>query len=358
MSRTDIANASNNTAYTWDGRNRLTAINGPGVTASFKYDALERRAEKTVNGHTIGFVYDGAQAIGEVTGGTISTALLTGVAIDEVIARYSQTGNRTYLTDALGSVVAQAKEDQSVQNFYGYSPYGQSTSTGPDEGNPVQFTGRENDQTGLLYYRARFYDPVLKRFISEDPIGLAGGPNVYSYVDGAPINLVDPTGNASTCYSAGPDCGGAGSGIIKTPPDGSCWKAVMRGGYIIDWERCYECPKEGTPPPPSSGPPPGPPIDYTTSYDPTIPPAAITIDWDTFFPWRQKGLGGCVGPTLAKAVLIHRTIDVAGETLVRAGYAAAKKAGLIGWGITALEILVGIPKCAVSTEPNPNFIPQ
>ena len=233
-----------------DSRNRLTAINGPGVTASFKYDALERRSEKTVNGQTIGFVYDGAQAIGEVTGGTISTALLTGLAIDEVIARYSQTGNRTYLTDALGSVIAQAKDDQTTQNFYGYSPYGQSTALGPDEGNPIQYTGRENDQTGLLYYRARFYDPVLKRFISEDPIGLAGGPNVYTYTNGNPINLVDPTGNASTCYSAGPDCSGAGPGnsgaggsIVKTPPDGTCWKAVWRGGTIVRWEPCYECPK-------------------------------------------------------------------------------------------------------------------
>lgn len=63
-----------------------------------------------------------------------------------------------------------------LANSYGYSPYGESNTVGPDAtNNPSQYTGRENDgATGLLFYRARYYDPVLKRFISEDPIGLAG----------------------------------------------------------------------------------------------------------------------------------------------------------------------------------------
>ena len=66
-------------------------------------------------------------------------------------------------------------EDQQKSNWYAYSPYGESQSLGPDDGNPLQYTGRENDDTGLYYYRARYYDPVLKRFVSEDPIGLMGG---------------------------------------------------------------------------------------------------------------------------------------------------------------------------------------
>jgi RHS repeat-associated protein len=59
-----------------------------------------------------------------------------------------------------------------------------------------QYTSRENDATGLLYYRARYYDPVLKRFISSDPIGLAGGMNMYAYVEGDPVSYVDPEGLA------------------------------------------------------------------------------------------------------------------------------------------------------------------
>jgi len=85
-------------------------------------------------------------------------------------------------------------ECTSGELFYAYSAYGESVSLGADDGNSIQFTGRENDGTGLLYYRARYYDPVLKRFIAEDPIGLRGGLNVYSYARNNPISFRDPFG--------------------------------------------------------------------------------------------------------------------------------------------------------------------
>ena len=66
---------------------------------------------------------------------------------------------------------------------------------GPDSSNnPNQYTSRENDGTGLYYYRARYYDPVLKVFLSEDPLGLEAGPNVRGYVGGNPLTYIDPTG--------------------------------------------------------------------------------------------------------------------------------------------------------------------
>ncbi len=151
------------TTYTWDSRNRLIGLTAPNLTATFKYDALGRRAEKTVNGQTIHYVYDGQQAIGELSNGQISQTLLTGLRLDEVIARYTSAGEKTYLTDALGSVIAQTKEDATLQNTYTYSPYGETAAQGPDAGNPIQYTARENDQTGLYFYRARYYDPVLKQ---------------------------------------------------------------------------------------------------------------------------------------------------------------------------------------------------
>jgi RHS repeat-associated protein len=77
---------------------------------------------------------------------------------------------------------------------YAYSAYGETVALGPDGGNPLQYTGRENDGTGLYYYRARYYDPLLKRFIAEDPIGTEGGINLYAYVGGNPISYVDPLG--------------------------------------------------------------------------------------------------------------------------------------------------------------------
>jgi RHS repeat-associated protein len=182
------------TSYTWDAQDRLSALNAPGLAASFQYDALGRRIARTVNGQTTAYLYDGVQAIAETRAGQ-ATTLLTGLEIDEMIAKYTNASQRTYLIDALGSVIGQAREDQSIQNWYRYSPYGETTTTANDEGNSSEYTARENDSTGLYYYRARYYDPVLKRFISEDPIGLAGGINTYAYVHGNPLSHTDPSGN-------------------------------------------------------------------------------------------------------------------------------------------------------------------
>jgi RHS repeat-associated protein len=84
-----------------------------------------------------------------------------------------------------------------VQTQYSYEPFGNTTSSGLSVSNPAQYTGRENDGTGLYYYRARYYDPVLGRFVSEDPIGFLGGSNFYRYVSNDPSDLIDPFGLAS-----------------------------------------------------------------------------------------------------------------------------------------------------------------
>jgi RHS repeat-associated protein len=194
VSKVDQGNAGNANTYGWDARNRLTEVSGPGVSGNFEYDALNRRVGRTVNGQTTGYVYDRSQAIAEMSGGNVSATLLTTPRVDDVLARYTAAGGSTYLTDGLGSVIALANENQAIQSFYAYTPYGQTTTLGNDGANPIQYTARENDGTGLYYYRARYYDPVLKRFLSEDPIGLKGGFNVHGYVGGDPVNRVDPTG--------------------------------------------------------------------------------------------------------------------------------------------------------------------
>lgn len=173
------------------------SIAGPNGTAAFKYDALGRRTEKTLNGATTGYLYDGNQAIAELQGSTIGATYLTGLQVDEMLARYSTAGDKTYLTDALGSITAQADNTGAVTQRYSYSAYGETTgtpATAQTDSNPVQYTGRENDGTGLYYYRARYYDPQLKRFTQSDPIGLGGGINTYAYVNGNPVSYYDPYG--------------------------------------------------------------------------------------------------------------------------------------------------------------------
>jgi RHS repeat-associated protein len=89
----------------------------------------------------------------------------------------------------------------ALQTTYSYEPFGNVIVTGTGS-NPFQFMGRENDETDLYFYRARYYQPSFQRFISEDPIGLLGGMNLYSLVGENPINFVDPLG-LSKCPSFG-----------------------------------------------------------------------------------------------------------------------------------------------------------
>jgi len=69
------------------------------------------------------------------------------------------------------------------------------TVSGATTANQRQFTGRENDGTDLYYYRARYSNPTIGRFISEDPLRFTGsGPNLYTYVGDSPTTSTDPRG--------------------------------------------------------------------------------------------------------------------------------------------------------------------
>ena len=164
------------------------------TSATFAYDAFGRRTGRTIAGTATGFAYDGANAVQEQVGGSPVANLLTG-GLDELFRRTDAAGDRYPLTDALGSVVALADAAGTIQTAYTYEPYGARTASGSPSGNPAGFTGREHDATGLAFYRARYYDPVRGRFLSEDPAGFAAGdPNLYRYVGDDPVDLTDPSG--------------------------------------------------------------------------------------------------------------------------------------------------------------------
>lgn len=238
------ADGSETTAYTWDASNRLMRIERTGahaLIAEFKYDALDRRIERTVTqggvARTTRYLYDGQQALAEIVDGQ-TTTLLTGLMIDEAIARYGNGQQRTQLSDALGSVIALAKEDQSQATRYGYSPYGESSQTGEVSDNASQYTGRENDGTGLYFYRARYYDAVLKRFIAEDPIGVAGGVNTYSYVGGNPVSKIDPLGLMDFHWHG--NWGGPGWGAGKYIPESRLTPKDFNVPALDSRDACYK----------------------------------------------------------------------------------------------------------------------
>jgi RHS repeat-associated protein len=135
---------------------------------------------------------------------------------------------------------------------YTYDPFGNTTVTGNVNANDVEYTGRENDSTGLYYFRARYYDPSHQRFISEDPLGQYSGINVYRYVHDDPLNRVDPFGlsdititvtrNTSTPNSTtgtitvNAGSFGSVSGYSLEPPlAGSGPVAIPPGDYTAHW---------------------------------------------------------------------------------------------------------------------------
>jgi RHS repeat-associated protein len=182
--------------YAWDSRNRLTGISGPGLTASFKYDALGRRMEKTINGVTTQYLYDGLDIVAEMQAGATTATYLRSLNIDEPFSRTKEGATSYYLQDALGSVIGLTDTTGAPTTTYAYDAFGAVTQSGAMSDQPFKYTGREDDGTGLYYYRARYFSPEMRRFISEDPIKMRGRDlNFFAYVGNRPPNFIDPLGN-------------------------------------------------------------------------------------------------------------------------------------------------------------------
>jgi RHS repeat-associated protein len=167
-------------------------------SVGYAYDVDDQRVSKTVDGVVENYYLDGNQ-IAFVTdgGGNETEHYLYGLNVDQVLAADSATGMLWALADRLGSIDTLTDADGNVLDERTFDSFGRLLSeSNPSVSFRYGYTGRELDlESGLDYYRARYYDAAVGRFVSVDPMGFgAGDTNLYRYVGNNATNATDPTG--------------------------------------------------------------------------------------------------------------------------------------------------------------------
>ncbi|SMP52660.1 RHS repeat-associated core domain-containing protein, partial [Neorhodopirellula lusitana] len=226
--RTEIATGDYR-EFVWDHRNRLSAVNDRDASdlatqeVTFFYDGLGRRISKAVDttpqdsadAAITHFVYDREDVILDFVDGdgsgpdgvALNQRYFHGPAIDQVLAQEDGAGTaHWHLTDHLGTVRDLVNKTGVVENHIVYDSFGNVLNqSNPLVNTRYLFTGREYDiELGLFYYRARYYDGAIGRFITQDPIGFsAGDASLYRYVENSVLSTFDPSGKSSLSPTIG-----------------------------------------------------------------------------------------------------------------------------------------------------------
>jgi len=198
----------NGVSLEWDERYRLESVSSATSAVGYTYDVLDRRTSRIENGTTNYFVYNNQQVVADLNGsGSMIRSYVWGAGVDNLLSFTDHTTSNTYyaIKDHQNTVIALADETGVVVESYEYDAYGNTKvfdGSGVEMlesalGNRYAFQGREIDwDTGLYYFRARWYDPGTGRWLSKDPIGIAGGLNQYVFGGNNPVNKVDPYGQS------------------------------------------------------------------------------------------------------------------------------------------------------------------
>jgi RHS repeat-associated protein len=191
--------------FGYDVDNMLISAAKTGTTVAYSYDPIYRQVQKTVGSTSTLYYYAGIQRLADYSSaGALQNRYVYGNGLDEVLIQISSSGTKTYYhPNHQSSIIATTNSSGNVVSRYTYSPFGESSSlTNTMHG----FTGQRFDSdSGLYYYKNRYYSPALGRFLQPDPIGLYAGANLYAYVSNNPLTRVDLLGLYLGVYNSESD---------------------------------------------------------------------------------------------------------------------------------------------------------
>ena len=185
--------------FTYNQNSQLIRVTaGTSVIAEYAYDGFGRRVKKTAGGKTVLYHYDYDGNLTAETDGA-GNPLRDYVWLNGEPAGMKLYGTGAgwywFLNDHLGTPQKMVDSAGQVVWEAGYMPFGEARVLIADIENNLRFPGQYYDkETGLHYNYHRYYDPDTGRYLTPDPIGLEGGLNLYVYVDGNPVNFIDPEG--------------------------------------------------------------------------------------------------------------------------------------------------------------------
>jgi RHS repeat-associated protein len=182
----------------WDAKGRVKTVGAE----TYSYDPMDYRIGRS--GGSLGnrsYYLEGEHLESEYSGSQLQAKYFRGSSTDELVAAWMVDSDgklKPYLfhQDQVTSNTAVSGHNGGTTQSVKYQAFGQTQSTTGASPSRLKYTGREDDSTGLYYYRARYYDPQIGRFVSEDPLGFgAGDVNFYQYTSNNPVNANDPSGN-------------------------------------------------------------------------------------------------------------------------------------------------------------------